>query len=37
MPEQQLTAAAHHLKSSEVNKIILATNWIQEAGLYFLL
>jgi len=26
MPKQQLIAAAHHLKPSEVNKIILATN-----------
>ena len=26
MPTQQFTAAADHLKSSEVNKIILATN-----------
>jgi site-specific recombinase XerD len=26
MPKQQLTAAAYHLKPSEVNKIILATN-----------
>ena len=26
MPKQQLPAVAYHLKSSEVNKIILATN-----------
>ena len=26
MPKQQLAAAAYHLKPSEVNKIILATN-----------